>query len=114
MFSINCEVSLDLNWSKNCDIVATNAATTFSIIVTKLYILVVTLSTEDNAKLLEQLKSALKRTISWNKYQTKVSTAKVNWYLDILTDPSFLGVNKLFVLTFEDGEKQQVTDDIIF
>ena len=94
MVSINCEVSRDLNWSKNCAIVATNAATIFSIIVTKLYFLVVTLSTEDNAKLLEQLKSALKRTISWNKYQTKVSTAKVNWYLDILTDPSFLGVNK--------------------
>ena len=60
MVSINCEVSRDLNWSKNCAIVATNAATIFSIIVTKLYFLVVTLSTEDNAKLLEQLKSALK------------------------------------------------------
>ena len=78
MFLINCQVSLDLNWSKNCAIVGTNAATTFSITVTKLYILVVTLSTEDNAKLLEQLKSALKRTISWNNYQTKVSTEKVN------------------------------------
>ena len=98
MFSINCEVSRDLNCSKNCAIVATNAATIFSITVTKLYILVVTLSTEDNAKLLEQLKSALKRTISWNKYQTKVSTAKVNWYLDILSYPSFVGLNKLFGL----------------
>ena len=114
MFSINCEVSRDLNCSKNCAIVATNAATIFSITVTKLYILVVTLSTEDNAKLLEQLKSAFKRTISWNKYQTKVSTAKVNWYLDILSYPSFVGLNKLFVLTFKDGDKQQVTDDIIF
>ena len=114
MFSINCEVSPDLNCSKNCAIVATNAATIFSITVTKLYILVVTLSTEDNAKLLEQLKSAFKRTISWNKYQTKVSTAKVNWYLDILSYPSFVGLNKLFVLTFKDGDKQQVTDDIIF
>ena len=114
MFSINCQVSPDLNCSKNCAIVATNAATIFSITVTKLYILVVTLSTEDNAKLLEQLKSAFKRTISWNKYQTKVSTAKVNWYLDILSYPSFVGLNKLFVLTFKDGDKQQVTDDIIF
>ena len=114
MFSINCEVSRHLNCSKNCAIVATNAATIFSINVTKLYILVVTLSTEHNAKLLEQLKSAFKRTISWNKYQTKVSTAKVNWYLDILTDPSFVGLNKFFVLTFKDGDKQQVTDDIIF
>ena len=61
MFSINCEVSRDLNCSKNCAIVATNAATIFSITVTKLYILVVTLSTEDNAKLLGQLKSAVKR-----------------------------------------------------
>ena len=69
---INCEITLDLNWSENCVIVATNIAnqdTTFSITDTKLYVPVVTLSTQDNAKLLEQLKSGFKRTINWNKYQ---------------------------------------------
>ena len=56
MLLINCEITLDLNWSENCVIVATNVpaqATTFSIIDTKLYVPVVTLSTQDNAKLLE-------------------------------------------------------------
>ena len=46
---------------------------TFEITDTKLYIPVVTLSTQDNAKLLEQIKSAFKRTTNWNKYQPKVS-----------------------------------------
>ena len=73
MSLINCEINHDLNWSDNCVIVATDVAdqaTIFSITDTKLYVSVVTLSTEDNAKLLEQLKSSFKRTISWNKYQT--------------------------------------------
>ena len=45
---------------------------TFSTTYSKLYVLVVTLSTQDNEKLLEQLKSAFKRTINWNKYQSKM------------------------------------------
>ena len=49
-------------------------ATTFSMTDTKLYVPVITLSTEDNEKLLEQLKSGFKRIINWNKYQPKVST----------------------------------------
>ena len=56
---------------------------------TKRYVPVITLSTEDNAKLLEQLKSDFKRTINWNKYQTKVSTERQNQDLDFLIDPSF-------------------------
>ena len=47
------------------------AAATFSITDAKLYVPVVNLSTQDNAKLLEQLKSSFKRTINWNKYQSK-------------------------------------------
>ena len=71
---INCEVTLDLNWSENCVIVATNVAvqaTTFSITDRKRYVPVVTLSTQDNAKRLELLKSGFKRTMNWNKYQSK-------------------------------------------
>ena len=63
----NCEITLDLNWSENWVIVATNLAaqvTTFSITDTKLYVPVVILSTQDNPKLLEQLKSGIKRTIN--------------------------------------------------
>ena len=68
---INCEVELILTWSENCVIINTNIAdqnTTFTITETNLYLPVVTLSTQDNAKLLPQLKSVFKRTISWNKY----------------------------------------------
>ena len=55
-----------------------NQSATFSINDTKLYVPVVTLSTQDNAKLLEQLKSGFKRTINWNKYQSKISTERSN------------------------------------
>ena len=63
MSFINSEINLDLNWSKNCVIVATNVsaqAATFSITDTKLYVPAVTISVQDNAKLLEQLKSGFK------------------------------------------------------
>ena len=101
---INCEITLDLNWSENCVIVATNIANqgaTFSKTDANLYVPVVTLSTQDNAELLEQLKFGFKRTINWNKCQANVSKERVNQYLDFLTDPSFQGVNRLFVLPFE-------------
>ena len=68
----NCEINIDLNWSKMCVIVAidvANQVTTFLITNTKLYGRVVTLSTQDNINLLEQLKSGFKRTINSNKYQ---------------------------------------------
>ena len=77
MFLINCENNLDLNWSKNCIIVVTDVqdqVITFSVTDAKRYVLVVTQSTQDNAKLLDQLKSAFKKTINWNKYQSKIST----------------------------------------
>ena len=61
----------------------------------------VTLSIQDNAKLLKQLKSGFKRSINWNKYHTKVSIEKVNQYLGFLIDPTFQGLNRIFVLSFE-------------
>ena len=101
---INYEITHDLNWSKKCVIVATNVdkqGTTFSITDTKLYVPVATLLAQDNVKLLEQLKSGFKRTINWNRYQPKVSTERPNQYLDFLIDTSFQGVNRFFVLSFE-------------
>ena len=74
MSLINCEVELILDWSENCVIMSTNVVnqnTTFTVTKTNLYVPVVTLSTQDNAKLLPQLKSGFKKTISWNKYQAK-------------------------------------------
>ena len=64
---INCEINLILTWSDKCVLSNDTKATTFAITDTKLYVAVVTLSTQDNAKLLEQLKSGFKRTINWNK-----------------------------------------------
>ena len=71
---VNCEVEIILDWSENCVIISTNVVnqnTTFAITETNLYVPVVTLSTQDNAKLLPKLKSGFKTTLSWNKYQTK-------------------------------------------
>ena len=81
MSLISCEINLDQNWFKKFVIVAAEVAgqgATFSITDTKLYVPVVTLSTQDNAKLLEELKSGSKRTINWNKYQLKKSIEKQN------------------------------------
>ena len=65
---INGEVNLILTWSKDCVITNFQDEGKFAITETKLYVPVVTLSTQDNAKLLEQLKPRFMRTISWNKY----------------------------------------------
>ena len=68
---INCEVNLILTWSSTCVITNSTGAGTFEITDTKLYVPVVTLSTQDNSKLLQQLKSGFKRVISWNMYLSK-------------------------------------------
>ena len=111
MFLINWEINLDLNWFENCIVVPTHIAattTTFSMTDTKLYVAFVTLLTQDNAKLLEQLKSGFKRTINCSKYQSKMSAERKRQNLDCLVDPSFQGVNRLFVLPFE-NEAQRLS-----
>ena len=106
---INCEVELILTWSAGCVIIYTEVADqvpTFTITETNLYVPVVTLSTQDNAKLLPQLKSGFKRTISWNKYLSKSELLAQNPELNHLVEPSFQGVNRLFVLAFEDDAQR--------
>ena len=90
---------------------ATNVAaqgTTFLITDTKLYVPVVALSTEDNTKLVNQLKAGFKRTINWNKYQSDMSTERQNQYLDYLIDSKFRGVNRVFAFLFE-KETQRIS-----
>ena len=68
---INCEVNLILTWSSTCVLIASNNPNqnaTFAMTDTKLYVPVVTLSTQENTKFLQQLKSGFKRVINWNKY----------------------------------------------
>ena len=96
MSLINCEVNLILTYSLACVVNNPTGAGRFEITDTKHYVPVVTLSTQDNAKLHQQLKSGFERSINWNKYQSDPKT-----YLNYLVDPSFQGVNKLFVLSFK-------------
>ena len=64
--------------SKDCVITNSTGKVNFEIIKTKLYLPFVTLSTQDNAKLLQQLKSGFKRTINWNKYESSIKTFAKN------------------------------------
>ena len=96
-------------WPANCVIIYTDVANqvpTFTITETNLYVPVVTLSTQDNSKLLPQLKSGFERTISWNKYLAKPELSPQNPNLNHLIGPSFQGVNRLFELAFENDNQR--------
>ena len=104
---INCEANRILTWSSTCVLIATNAPNqnaTFAITDTKLYVPVVTLSTQENHKFFQQLKSGFKRVINWNKYLSKPELLAQNPNLNHLVEPSFQGVNRLFVLAFENDD----------
>ena len=75
---INCEINLILTWYEDCVISSATGARKSKKTDTKLYVTMVTLTTQDNTKLLKQLKSGFKRTIHWNKYQPKVSLERQN------------------------------------
>ena len=120
---VNCEINFILTWSEKCVLTSevgrdkiigtssdenpqfseinnpTNA--TFKITDTKLYVPVVTLSTKDDNNFLEQLKSGFKRTIKWNTYRSEMTNKTKTNHLNHLIDATFIKVNKLFVLSFE-------------
>ena len=102
---INCEVELILTWSKICalaDMTAANNPPTkleFQKADTKLYVPVVTLSKENDKKLLEQLISGFKRIVKWNKYRLQMTVQPQNSNLNYLIGPKFTKVNRLFVLS---------------
>ena len=85
---------------------------TFKITDTKLYVPIVTLSKENDTKLLEQLKSEFKETIKWNKYRSQMTVQPQNNNLNYLIDPTFTNVNRLFVLSFQRiaGEDNTIKD----
>ena len=107
MSLINCEINLIRTWSKDCVFSATGK-TKFEITDTKLYAPVVTLSTRDNAKLLQQSKLGYKWLINWDKYQPKVLPDRLNQYIDFLINPSFQEVHWLFVLSYENEDERKV------
>ena len=84
---INCEVSLELKWNKNC--------------------VITTSSKDDEIKLLTNLKSGFKREIIWNKYRSQMTTEAINNNLNILIDPTFTNINRLFVLAYQNADDRQ-------
>ena len=98
---INFEVSLFLTWLSTCVTTNSTGEGRFAITETTFYVPVVTLLTQDNSKLFRQLKSGFRRTINGNKYQSDPKTYAQNRYLNHLVKPIFQGVNRLFVLSFE-------------
>ena len=108
MSLIKCEFNLTLTWSRDCVIIYPEGKGKSAITETKLYVPVVTLWTQDNAKLLQQLKSGFKRTINWNKYESEVKTFARNRYLNHLINPSLQGVSRLFVLSFENENERKL------
>ena len=118
---ISCEVFLELKWNKNCIITSqqigvnldggnTAAPTDATIAINdcKLYVPVVTLSKDDEIKLLTNLKSGFKREIIWNKYRSQMTTEAINNNLNILVDPTFTNVNRLFVLAYQTADDRQL------
>ena len=117
---INCKVELSLNWIENC--VLTSAAigananatgadsATFKITDAKLYVPVVTLSAEDNVKLVKQLNEGFKRPVYWNKYKVidnkvvAIAAANAEKHIRELLDSSYQGVKRLFVLAYDNDQ----------
>ena len=120
---ISCEVSLELKWSKSCVITSLEiriinagppvirgnvpTSATLSITDCKLYIPVVTLSKDDEIKLLTNLKYGFTREIIWNKYGSQMSTEAANSNLNILIDPTFTNVNRLLGLAYQTAEDRK-------
>ena len=104
---INCEVNLILTWSSTCVPISTNIDNqnaTFAMTDTKLYVTVVTISTQENTKFFQQLKTGFEKVINWNKYLSKPELLAQNPNLNHLIEPSFQGVNRLFVLASENDD----------
>ena len=111
---INYKVNLILTWSKDFVIINSAGDGKFKITNTKLYVPVVTLSNQDNVKLLQQLKSVFRRTISWNKYQSDLKTYEQNRYLNHLVNPSLQGVHIFLYYLLKIKMIEQQTQLIIF
>ena len=95
-----------MTWLSTCVITNSTGAGTFELTDTRLYVPIVTLSTKENARLLQQLKSGFKRVINWNKYLSKPELLRRNPNLNYLIEPSFQGLNRLFILAFENDTQR--------
>ena len=127
MLLINSEIEIDLKWTKNCVIsqiyktpedpanpianppnpliqATQTTEATFQINTAKRYVPVVTLSINDEIKFLENIEQGFKnKTISWNKYRFQITTQPKNNNSNYLIYPTFRNINRLFVLSFKNG-----------
>ena len=114
---INCKVELSLKWYERCLLTAATTAT-FKITDAKLYVPIVTLSAEDNAKLSKLLGEGFKRPVYWNKYKVidnkvvEIAANNEEKYIRELLDSSYQGVKRLFVLAYDNtaGDNQVSID----
>ena len=100
---INCKIKLNLTWKKECVSSTDTGDAVFIINDTKMYVPVVTLSKEGNKDFIEQQNKGFQRSIYWNEYKTKelvIEDADANNFKYIALDPSFQGVDRLFVVAY--------------
>ena len=109
---INCRVEVSLTWNKNCILTSLDGYSAFTITDANLYVPVVTLSIEDNAKLTKLLGEGFKRSVHWNKYKVIPNkTHNRGDYIRELLDASYQGVKRLFVLAYDNTGNDPVTAD---
>ena len=111
MLLINCKTKLNLTWKKECVLSTADDDAVFIINDTKLYVPVVTLLKEDDKDFIEQQDKGFQRSIYWNEYKTKEETenADANAVKYINLDPSFQGVNRLFLMAYSRADNNQAT-----
>ena len=105
---INCKIKLNLTWKKECVLSNQDVAAVFIINNTKMYVPLVTLSKEDNKDFIEQQNKGFQRSIYSNEYKTKEinENADANVFKYTNLDPSFQGVNRLFVMAYNRANGQ--------
>ena len=108
---INCKIKLNLTWKKECVLSTDTCDAVFIINDTKMYVAIVTLSKEDNKDFIEQQHKGFQRSTYWNEYKTKEQNedANANMFKYINLDPSFQGVNRLFVMAYSRENNNQRT-----
>ena len=126
LLMINCEIELDFSWSQICIIseisitlevrgdnrvdATERTGATFQTNNAIHYVPVVPQSINDNIKFIENIKKGYKRTNSWNKYKSEITTEKKHTNLDDLIDPTCRNINRLFVLSFKNGNDDPTSD----
>ena len=110
---INCKIKLNLTWKKECVLSTDDGNAVFIINDSKLHVPVVTLSKEDNKDFIEQQNKKFQRSIYWNEYKTKEinEDADANVFKYINLDPSFQGVNRLFLMAYNRANGQPTRND---